>query len=96
MSSDAETAIIMYWYRRHLSRRRKYWIHPSIKHISMHSASFIAAELIQHPDRFQNCYRMSPDCFKVLLKLVEPQLTKNDTHFRKAIKPEEKLLITLR
>ncbi|KAG8238944.1 hypothetical protein J437_LFUL000783 [Ladona fulva] len=41
-------------------------------------------------------YRMSPESFQFLKNPVSSSLEGDDTHFRKVISPEEKLLITIR
>jgi len=45
---------------------------------------------------FANFTRLSPDLFFFLLDRIGPQITKKDTNWRKALKPELKLAITLR
>lgn len=39
---------------------------------------------------------MSPADFNTILSLIERRISKLDTNYRKAIKPEEKLALTLR
>ena len=41
-------------------------------------------------------FRMSPQRFDHLLTLVGPRIRKNDTNFKEAIPPAERLAITLR
>ena len=38
---------------------------------------------------------MSPESFKYILNVVGPSIQKNDSRFRKAISPSEKLSLTL-
>lgn len=45
---------------------------------------------------FNNFCRMSPADFNTILSLIERRISKLDTNYRKAIKPEEKLALTLR
>ena len=45
---------------------------------------------------FQNYFRLSHQQFHQVLDLVSPAITKLDTHYRKSIKPEERLMVTLR
>lgn len=98
MSSSEEDEVIIFWqYLRRKSRKRKrYWIHPSFNVLKKHGASICAEELKIHPTQFQNCYRMSPETFETLVNMVAPHITKQDTNYRDAINPSEKLLITLR
>ncbi|MPC66369.1 hypothetical protein E2C01_060516 [Portunus trituberculatus] len=43
------------------------------------------------PNQFVQYFRMSKNCFWVLFSKMETQLKKQDTHWRKAIKPEERV-----
>lgn len=96
-SSDEDEVVIMWQYRRRRNRkRRRYWIHPSFQVLQNHGASLWANELKVHPTQFQNCYRMSPDTFSKLVEILAPYITKQDTYYRDAITPQEKVLITLR
>ena len=47
-------------------------------------------------EQFFRYTRMSSDRFHHLLGLVEEKISKKDTQFRKAISPEERLIITVR
>lgn len=99
MSSSDEDEVILLWQylrRRRNRKRRRYWIHPSFQVLKSHGASIYAEELRAHPTQFQNCYRMSPDTFSTLVETLAPHITKQDTNYRDAITPQEKLLITLR
>lgn len=97
-SSDEVNEVVIMWQylRRRNRKRRRYWIHPSFQVLKNHGASICAEELKAHPTQFQNCYRMSPDTFSTLVEMLAPHITKQDTKFRDAITPQEKLLITLR
>lgn len=50
----------------------------------------------QNPDLFKNFVRMDAADFDFLLELVTPIIRKEDTKFRKAISPAERLAVTLR
>lgn len=54
------------------------------------------ADLRTYPDKFFEYTRMSLYTFDYILNKISPFLIKTDTNFRKSIKPEEKLLITIR
>ena len=45
---------------------------------------------------YRNYLRVEPAMFQELLERLRPRLTKQDTHFRKALEPELKLACTLR
>lgn len=46
--------------------------------------------------QFRNFTRMSPNDFLILLEMIRHKISRNDTHFRKAVTAEERLAITLR
>ena len=48
------------------------------------------------PEKFFENYRMSTLQFDDILNKIDPLVRKKDTNFRKAITPEEKLVLTLR
>ena len=53
-------------------------------------------QLNAHPKEFYRYFRMSKDTFLELLEILRPYITKKDTVMRPAIKPEERLALTLR
>ena len=53
-------------------------------------------ELRLYPDDFQNYLRMDYDIYNELLELISPLIVKQDTNFRDAITPHERLAATLR
>lgn len=78
-------------------RKRKYWVHPYLKkNVDTLGTFSVAKELSLYPEKFQTFYRTTQKSFEILSELVRPMLQKKDTHFRKAITVEERLLITLR
>ncbi|KAF9411110.1 hypothetical protein HW555_009972 [Spodoptera exigua] len=78
-------------------RKRRYWVHPlNTKRISSGQFHCLYATLREYPSKFIQFYRMSVESFDELLTIVKCFITKNDTKFRCAITPEERLTITLR
>ncbi|CAF4891453.1 unnamed protein product [Pieris macdunnoughi] len=53
-------------------------------------------ELRLYPTKFFEYTRMPLSTFDYILSKISPKITKEDTNFRKSIRPEEKLFITLR
>lgn len=53
-------------------------------------------ELVRDPDKFFQYFRMSYEKFRALLDLIEDDLKKEDTTFRRSISPEERLAVCLR
>lgn len=47
-------------------------------------------------DDFRNYLRMDHKCFNILLNLVSPIITKQNTNMRNAVTAEERLIVTLR
>lgn len=76
--------------------KRRHWIHPYWKYRQSHSGFNVFKELHQYPDKFQSFYRMKKETFDLLLTKLRPEISKKDTNFRRAVPPEERLLITLR
>lgn len=55
------------------------------------------ADLLKEPSGlFENFCRMSLEDFELLLRKIEPHISKKDTKFRRAIPAKERLAITLR
>lgn len=79
-------------------RNRQIWTSNFLSSRDTHGGSVLLEQL--QLDRglglFHNFCRMSPADFNVLLSLIERRISKSDTNFRKAIKPQEKLALTLR
>lgn len=102
MSSSSEEDVIVAWQylRRRLKRKKKqrsFWIHPLFVDNILHSpASVTTEQLTLNPEKFKEFYRMSQESFNLLLEMVGPRIEKQDTHYREAIAPRERLLITLR
>jgi hypothetical protein len=68
-----------------------------LENVERHGAyRVLSSELAQHPDKFAGYYRMSKQIFEDLLSSVSPAIEKEDTNYRCAICPAERLLITLR
>lgn len=78
-------------------KKKRYWVHPYWrKNVCDHGAYVVFKELSQDPEKFQSYYRMSKTSFDLLVSMIKPEVEKKDTNFRRAICPEERLLITLR
>jgi hypothetical protein len=71
-------------------------VHPyNVRNIK-HSSAVVSRELSQHAEKFREFYRMIPESFQFLERVVSAQLQNQDTNFRLAVPPIEKLLITIR
>lgn len=59
-------------------------------------ASLIADDQLTCGGHLKNFLRMSSSDFEMLLNKIGPIITKQDTNWRRAITPKERLLVTLR
>lgn len=78
-------------------KKRRWWITSLYRNRCLHGGSILLQDLQKEDnERFLNCCRMSPSVFNQLLALIEPKIKKEDTRFRKAIPPAERMALTLR
>jgi len=76
---------------------RKYWVHPINPDREESNKFNIFYENIRcYSEKFFEYYRMSISSFDELLEKIRPFIGKQNTIFRNAISPEERLTITLR
>ena len=76
---------------------RSYWIRYIFRHREEFGvSSTLFEELKQDREYFFRFMRMTPERFDHLLSLVRPKIEKLDTNFRKAIRAETRLALTLR
>ena len=88
---------IMYMMMEMLDPVREMWVHPlNVDRVS--KGEFYRLYLGQRhfPDKFFQNYCMTTFEFDELLVKIAPRIMKQETNFRKAITPEEKLCLTLR
>ncbi len=95
-SSSDEEIIVLLNEERHRKRRR-YWIHPIVTRREEHGEFYrLVQELKMYHERFRGYFRMSVSEFENLLQQLAPSLTKEHTHYRKPIDPEQRLAVCLR
>ncbi|XP_068121508.1 uncharacterized protein [Hyperolius riggenbachi] len=84
-------------YMRRRPRTRRYWVHPMLQE-RRRKGQFrtLYRDLRHHPEKFFGYTRMSVSSFDGLLAKLKDALRRQDTNFRLAITPTERLLITLR
>ncbi|KAM3918743.1 uncharacterized protein RB166_013520 isoform 2-T2 [Leptodactylus fuscus] len=58
--------------------------------------SSLYGELRQHSEKFHDYLRMSIPSFDELLRRLSTRLQRQDTHLRRSVTPEERLVVTLR
>ncbi len=94
-SSDEEMIVLLNEERRR--KRRRYWIHPIVTRREEHGEFYrLVQELKMYHARFRGYFRMSVSEFEHLLQQLAPSLTKEHTHYRKPIDPEQRLAVCLR
>ncbi|CAH1971907.1 unnamed protein product [Acanthoscelides obtectus] len=94
-SSDDEDALALLQLI-NVQRHRRYWVHPVWRMSQEHRYFKMMEKLCEYPDRFPTVYKMSLECFHIVLSKVRHGLQKKHTNWREPICPEERLLITLR
>ena len=81
-----------------VSARKRLWVHPlNLQREKKGLYANLVPDLRDDNavDRHHHYFRMSRECYGHLLQLVTPQLTKQDTTMREAIKPDLKLAVTI-
>ncbi|XP_069616234.1 uncharacterized protein [Ranitomeya imitator] len=77
--------------------RRRFWRHPIIELRERRGAyHMLYGKLNANPEKFHEYTRMSQDSFWDLLARVQGAIRRQDTQLRRAMPPEERLLVTLR
>lgn len=95
---QAAAAYIILSHKRRKQTKRKCWVRPWLeKRMAQGAFENLLKELrIEDQHGFFNFIRMNALSFEFLLEQVAPIIKKEDTHFRQAISPAEKLMVTLR
>lgn len=90
-------ALLFYHVRRRKKQNRRYWIHPMFMERSTKGAfHLLYDDLRKHDEKFFSYTRVSVTSFDQLLQLIREEIEGMDTNFRQSIRPEEKLMVTLR
>ncbi|XP_073446473.1 uncharacterized protein [Dendrobates tinctorius] len=83
--------------RQRRRQQRRLWIHPIVELRESRGAYHtLYSELQTNPEKFMDYTRMSQQIFMYLLGHVQDAIRRQDTQLRRAIPPEERLLVTLR
>lgn len=78
-------------------RHRRFSVHKMLKTRKIHGEFWtIFNELMDDEQKFYQYFRMPQYDFHVLLGKIEKSLKKQDTKFKQAIGPKEKLAVCLR
>ena len=86
------------WRRRWRRKRRNIWVHQiNIKRPDCEMFSHLYPDLLEDEEKFHGgFFRMNIEQFCRLSQLVGEDIQKQNTNCRKAIAPEERLVIFLR
>uniref|UniRef100_A0A3Q2CGQ6 DDE Tnp4 domain-containing protein n=1 Tax=Cyprinodon variegatus TaxID=28743 RepID=A0A3Q2CGQ6_CYPVA len=84
-------------FRRGRSIRRRSWVHP-INRPRQEQGDFnnLVAELQLDSQRHHRYFRMSAEQMEHILSIIGPELTRQDTNYRAAIEPKQRLVVALR
>lgn len=78
-------------------RKKRKWIHDiNLERHEFGEYHTLMPQLRKDVKRFFIYFRMMPEEFDEILNLIKSDIYKNDTNYREAIPPEERLAVTLR
>lgn len=78
-------------------QKKRKWVHEAWRKREVEGEFHtLYKELLDDQTKFFEYFRMSESTFNVLLSKLEVHLKKQNTHWRKAITPKEKLAVCLR
>ncbi|GFR93528.1 hypothetical protein ElyMa_000894900 [Elysia marginata] len=87
---------LLWWYRRKsLASKRRHWIHPICRDRGVLGELKLLPQIFADDKKCLEYFRMTPTTFQSLLKLCASELQKQNTNWRKAITPKERLVVTL-
>ena len=85
------------WRRRQRRKRRNMWGHQiNIKRPEFGIFSHLCPDLLEDEEKFHGFFRMNIEQLYRLSQLVGEEIRKQNTDYRRAISPEERLAIFLR
>lgn len=91
----ASIAIVM-MRRRRRRRNRTFWTNEILLNRNKQGAYHNLILELGDTEGFRQFFRMNRATFNDLLTMIEPYITYKDTNWREAIKPGERLAVTLR
>ena len=95
--SLAEVAALLWLRRRRRKKKQRIWIHElNIKRPDFGNFSHLFPDLVSHPEKFYNYFRMTHENFKKLVELTGSSIKKINTNYRGAVGVEERMTIFLR
>ena len=96
--SDTEEIIALYLYsKQRRKRKRRVSVHEILQRRGEYGEYYhLIQELHFHPAKFHQYFRMNEEQFDDILGLIHEDICKQDTNWKKAITPRERLAICLR
>ena len=82
--------------RRRQKRRHRFWVHELLQFKHEGHMTQLVPRLMRLPEKFRDYFRMSREQMTYIENLISPEIVKQDSNFRMALRPREKLLVTLR
>lgn len=77
--------------------RKRIWVHNAWRQREEEGEfATLYIHLIDDESKFFEYFRMTKHCFDILLSKLTGKLKKQDSHWRKAIPPKERLAVCLR
>lgn len=93
-SSTLETISIYLLSRK---RKRNIWVRPIfLERENVGEFFTLVPQLKNDLEKYRNYYRMSQECFNLILEAIRPLFVIGHTNFRKTISLEERLTVTVR
>jgi hypothetical protein len=78
-------------------KRRRFWVHNICKERMIHGEfQSLYPDLLEDKANFFEYFRMTYGKFMTLLYMLGPNLSKENTSFREAVGPKERLALCLR
>jgi len=85
------------WRRRWRRKRQNRWVHPiNIKRPEFGIFGHLYRDLLEDEEKLHGFFRMNIEQFCRLSQLVAEEIRKQNTNYRRAITPEERLAIFFR
>lgn len=79
------------------TKKKRIWVHPSLINRRNEGEFYtLLPQLMEDEKKFFEYFHMSIDTFEMILSEIKDDIQKEDTIFRKAITPREKLVVCLR
>ena len=94
---EEEEVLLLLLVQEEERRVNRPWIRrPILRRDEVGEFRALMAQERNNPGVFHSVYRMSPERFDELAQVLEPALKRQDTNYRAAISPPERLALTLR